>query len=331
MSNNKTKATLLVSKNKSKAGLHSNNRHQGRYPMKALCQVTPKLSEHLITAKNGDLSIDFSNPNSVKLLNKALLAHSYGVHHWDIPQGYLCPPIPGRADYVHRLHELLSRDLDSKDLALNALDVGTGANCIYPIVGASEYRWNCVGSDIDPVSIDNANSIIENNTHLKEHIECRLQVNDRHFFTSIIQPKESYHVTMCNPPFHKSMQDAQQGSQRKVANLSKNRGQGANKSSKTATLNFGGQSNELWCSGGENAFIRNMALESQKFADQVIWFSTLISKKENVRQLKRALEMTSALEMTVVEMNQGQKVSRFAAWTFMDKTQRKAFAASISK
>jgi 23S rRNA (adenine1618-N6)-methyltransferase len=113
--------------------------------------------------------------------------------------------------------------------------------------------------------------------------------------------------------------------------LSKNRGQGANKSSKTATLNFGGQSNELWCSGGENAFIRNMALESQKFADQVIWFSTLISKKENVRQLKRALEMTSALEMTVVEMNQGQKVSRFAAWTFMDKTQRKAFAASISK
>ena len=156
-------------------------------------------------------------------------------------------------------------------------------------------------------------------------------MNDRHFFTSIIQPKERYHVTMCNPPFHKSMQDAQQGSQRKVANLSKNKGQGASKSSKTATLNFGGQSNELWCSGGEEAFIRNMALESQKFAEQVIWFSTLISKKENVRQLKRALEKTSALEMMVVEMNQGQKVSRFAAWTFMEKTQRKAFAASISK
>ena len=124
MSNNKTKATLLVSKNKSKAGLHPNNRHQGRYPMKALCQVTPELSEHLITAKNGDLSINFSDPKSVKLLNKALLAHSYGVQQWDIPQGYLCPPIPGRADYVHRLHEMVCRDLDSNDVSVNALDVG---------------------------------------------------------------------------------------------------------------------------------------------------------------------------------------------------------------
>ena len=44
----------------------------------------------------------------MKALNKALLAHFYAVKHWDIPDGFLCPPVPGRADYVHHLADLLA-------------------------------------------------------------------------------------------------------------------------------------------------------------------------------------------------------------------------------
>ena len=58
----------------------------------------------------GDESVDFANPAAVKALNRALLRQDYGLDYWDIPAGYLCPPIPGRADYVHYLADLLAAD-----------------------------------------------------------------------------------------------------------------------------------------------------------------------------------------------------------------------------
>ena len=42
------------------------------------------------------------------MLNRAILMHHYGVKSWDIPAGYLCPPIPGRADYIHSVADLLA-------------------------------------------------------------------------------------------------------------------------------------------------------------------------------------------------------------------------------
>lgn len=39
-------------------------------------------------------------------------------------------------------------------------------------------------------------------------------------------------------------------------------------------LNFGGQQQELWCEGGEVAFITQMIAESQQFGRQVKWFTS---------------------------------------------------------
>jgi 23S rRNA (adenine1618-N6)-methyltransferase len=36
------------------------------------------------------------------------------------------------------------------------LDIGTGASCIYPILGQTVYQWHFVASDIDPISINTA-------------------------------------------------------------------------------------------------------------------------------------------------------------------------------
>ncbi|UUM29497.1 23S rRNA (adenine(1618)-N(6))-methyltransferase RlmF [Vibrio japonicus] len=313
---------------KGKAGLHPRNLHQGRYDFPKLIAALPELKRYVIKNPKGEQSINFSDPTSVKLLNKALLAHHYGVTFWDIPEGYLCPPIPGRADYVHRLAELLTKESKSlKHKLVRALDVGVGANCIYPIVGSTQYGWTYVGSDVDPVSVKNANLIAENNSGLKGKIECRLQSQSRHFFKGIIKPGEHYDVTTCNPPFHKSLQEAQQGTERKLKNLSVNkakRGQDSHntKANESTTLNFGGQNAELWCPGGEAAFIKNMAFESRDFAEQVLWFSTLISKKDNVRWMRKNLDKAGAKEIQIVEMSQGQKVSRFIAWTFKTPQQR---------
>lgn len=318
-----------VIKRKTKAGLHKRNLHNGRYDFKALIEALPELKQYVVKNPKGEASINFSDPVAVKLLNKALLAHHYSVTQWDIPQGYLCPPIPGRADYVHRLAELLADDCgDSAPKRVNALDIGVGANCIYPIVGSTQYGWHYVGSDIDPVSVDNSNKIVANNPVLQGQIECRLQKESRYLFKGIIEQDEFYHITTCNPPFHKSLQEAQQGSARKINNLSTNkvkRGQAssASKNKIAPVLNFGGQQAELWCSGGEAAFIKNMAFESRDFAHQVLWFSTLISKKENVRWMRKNLEKAGAKEVQIVEMSQGQKTSRFIAWTFHTQEQRK--------
>lgn len=329
--NHGDKSVMKVTTLSGKSGLHNKNPHNGRYDFDALTEALPQLKKHVIKNPRGEQSINFSDPKAVKLLNRALLAHHYSVTQWDIPEGYLCPPIPGRADYIHRLAELLNKESRTlKHSMVRALDVGVGANCIYPIVGATQYGWEYIGSDVDPVSVDNANNIALVNEALKGKVECRLQAESTHFFKGVIQPGEFYDVTTCNPPFHKSLQEAQQGTERKIKNLAANkakRGQQSQsaKAKPSPILNFGGQKAELWCPGGEAEFIKNMAFESKQFADQVLWFTTLISKKENVRWMRKNLEKAGALEAKIVEMSQGQKVSRFIAWTFKTPEQRQAW------
>ncbi|OEE04967.1 23S rRNA (adenine(1618)-N(6))-methyltransferase [Vibrio cyclitrophicus ZF264] len=333
---NKNAAQKRRSAEKPQGGLHPRNQHTGRYDFDLLVAALPELKEHLIKNPVGEDTVNFSDPLAVKLLNKALLAHHYGVKHWDIPAGYLCPPIPGRADYIHRVADLLNSDGQGEPYnhaSVKALDIGVGANCIYPIIGATEYKWRCTGTDVDPVSVKTANFIAESNANLKGKIRTRLQADSESIFKGVIKDNERYDVTICNPPFHGSQEEADQGSQRKLDNLAANRAKKAGQPFKPEarkaptkqdkpTLNFGGQKTELWCPGGEAAFILKMAKESQLFSTQVLWFTTLISKKDNVDMIRSELGKLRAKQVKVVEMSQGQKVSRFVAWTFMDDEQR---------
>jgi 23S rRNA (adenine1618-N6)-methyltransferase len=325
--NNDNRDTQTIVDRVSSSGLHSRNKHLGRYDFAKLLTVTPELKAHIVLNPKGEESINFSMPESVKVLNKALLAYHYQVTNWDIPQGYLCPPIPGRADYIHRVADLLMGECKQlKSSLVRMLDVGVGANCVYPIVGAIDYGWQCVGSDIDPISVDNAKYIVTSNSCLKGKIDCRLQTSRTKMFKGIIKPSEFFDLTTCNPPFHKSSAEAERGSQRKLSNLNSHRAKRSVRvqaqGQSGTELNFGGQNNELWCSGGEERFIGNLALESRTFADQVLWFTTLVSKKENVRGLCRRVNKLGAIDIKVLEMSQGQKKSRVVAWTFKTEQQR---------
>ncbi|EKB7279265.1 23S rRNA (adenine(1618)-N(6))-methyltransferase RlmF [Vibrio parahaemolyticus] len=316
-----------------KSGLHESNAHRGRYDFKKLIASEPSLASFVIKNPKGEDSINFSDPNAVKMLNKALLTAYYDIDFWDIPEHYLCPPIPGRADYIHRVAELLDGEVKGKYRHQNvrALDVGVGANCIYPIVGVTQYGWHYTGSDVDPKSIESATDIVERNVALNGKIELVQQMSESHIYRGVIQPNDRFEVTTCNPPFHRSAEDAAMGSQRKLDNLKANQRKKGVKPQNSPvkqgkpTLNFGGQNAELWCEGGEAAFIRRMANESQAFSSQVLWFTTLISKKDNVRPMRKQLEKLGVKAIRVVEMSQGQKISRFMAWSFMDKQQRKTW------
>lgn len=297
-----------------KAKLHPRNPHQGRYDFAALIAASAELAKFVAKNAYGDDSIDFANPQAVKALNRALLAHFYGISEWDTPDGYLCPPIPGRADYIHTLADLLTGPTGEipRGNEIRGLDIGVGANAIYPMLGRASYGWRFVGSDIDPVSLQNAAHIFASNTVLKDGLETRSQRQSKHIFTGIIGADDYFDFTLCNPPFHASAADAAAGSNRKLRNLGL-----ASKAQSQPKLNFAGQSNELWCDGGEARFIGQMIAESVQFATQVGWFTTLVSKSEHLPSLYRALKRVGALEVRTLEMTQGQKISRVLAWRFV--------------
>ena len=305
--------------------LHPRNPHQGRYDFSALSKACPALSAFIKPNPKGDQTIDFSDEKAVLCLNKALLAHFYKVDNWQIPEGYLCPPIPGRADYIHYIADLLAEGAVPTGKQVKVLDVGTGANCIYPIIGSQSYGWQFVGTDIDPVAIDVAKVIVQSNSNLSGRVKLVQQKESDAILKGIIKEKDRFDLTMCNPPFHSSMAEAQAGNQRKLKNLAKGK-PAKNQQHSQAKLNFGGQNTELWCPGGELKFIKTMIKESVVFSDQVCWFTSLVFKGENIESLKQALNQQGAKQVEIINMSQGQKVSRLIAWSFLSPEQQKDWA-----
>lgn len=298
---------------------HPRNKHQERYDFEKLIEGTPELKTFLTTNPKEDQTINFHNPAAVKMLNKALLKSQYQIDNWNIPDGYLCPPVPGRADYVHHLADVLAnanRGKVPKGKQVICFDIGVGANCIYPIVGSREYGWSFIGSDIDEKAIKAAKKIVEENSTLKNKIDIRLQSDSNHFFKNVLSTDERVDLTICNPPFHSSLAEAKKGTARKVRNLK------SDKKPKAITQNFGGQNHELWCKGGEVAFIKNMIKESKEFATDCFCFSTLVSKKENLKPIENTLKKVGVIDSKIIPMTHGNKNSRVIAWTFLNGKQR---------
>ncbi|WP_405606047.1 23S rRNA (adenine(1618)-N(6))-methyltransferase RlmF [Polaribacter sp. Asnod1-A03] len=280
-------------------GLHPKNKFNKGYNFDELLKNNPTLKDYVTNNTFGNLSIDFSNPIAVKELNKGLLFSYNKISNWNFSDENLCPPIPGRLDYIHHLSDLLSLEKDIK-----ILDIGTGASCIYPLLGVAEYDWNFVGSDISLDSLDYAQDIIDDN-NLDSYIELRQQFNEEHILKGILEEDDFFSATMCNPPFYRSAEEAQGANRRKARNLGNN-----------AVRNFSGNNNELWYVGGEKAFLHNYLYESSLFKEKSKWFTSLVSKKENVESLEKSSKKLGVVEFKVIPMNQGNKVTRIVCWRF---------------
>ncbi|WP_367768244.1 23S rRNA (adenine(1618)-N(6))-methyltransferase RlmF [Flavobacterium sp. WC2421] len=303
-----------------KTNLHPRNPHRFRYDFSLLTERLPELQQHVSINEHGIETIDFSEPEAVKTLNKALLITYYNIKYWDIPKNYLCPPIPGRADYIHYIADLLASSNNGvipQGNTVEGLDVGIGANCIYPIIGNSVYGWSFVGTDIDEKAIENCRKIIEGNPKMIDSISLQQQNESRFIFKNIITPEDKFAFTICNPPFHSSPEEASKSALRKVNNLENTR-----KTTK-AVLNFGGQNAELWCEGGELGFITQMIYESAKYPMQCLWFTTLVSKQSHLTSIYKTLNKANVVEIKTIDMAQGQKISRIVAWTFLSEKQQK--------
>ncbi len=304
-----------------KPGLHPRNRFRGGYDFPRLVHGTPELAAFVRPNGHGEASIDFANPAAVKTLNRALLQDAYGLRTWDIPPGFLCPPIPGRSDYLHHLADLLAGPAGGeipRGPRVSLLDIGTGANCIYPLTGAAEYGWSFVGAEVDPAAAKWAARLAAGNAAVSGQIQIRRQASPRQCFSGVVKPGECFDATLCNPPFHASAAEAAAGALRKQRNL------GA-KPASPVVLNFGGQAGELWCEGGEAAFIQRMITQSLPLARRCLWFTTLVSKSAHLPRLEKAIRATGAAALRKIDMAQGSKQSRILAWTFITPPEHAAW------
>ena len=314
-----------------KTNLHPRNLDRFGYNFEQLTAKSPELQHFVSVNEHKIETIDFSNPDAVKALNKALLLSHYDIQNWDIPKNYLCPPIPGRADYIHYIADLLASSNNGiipEGETVQGLDIGVGANCIYPIIGYSSYGWSFVGTDIDLKAIENCSAIIEENPKLIDAISLQQQTESRFIFKNIITPEDKFTFTICNPPFHASQDEATKSTLRKINNLENTKTTtraAAQRSEAKPVLNFGGHNAELWCEGGELGFVTQMIYESAKYPMQCLWFTTLVSKKENLSSLYKTLNKVSAVEIKTIDMAQGQKTSRIIAWTFLSTAQQKTW------
>lgn len=298
-----------------KPGFHLRNQHKFGYDIPLLTNAVPELCQFVQNNKAGQPSFDFSNARTLKYLNYAMLKAHYNVNYWDIPENYLCPSVPSRADYIHRIADLI----DSKPVAsVVGLDIGVGSSCIYPIIGVAEYNWKFVGSEIDDTALAAAQQIVDANLILKGNVELRKQRNENHIFRGVLTSNDRFDFCVANPPFHRTMAAARRGTERKWRNLDKvellSRGK-----DRQPELNFGGSSHELCYEGGEIGFITKMIKESsdQFVKERVKLFTALVSSKDSLPIIYRLLDKVNDIEQVyTVEMTHGQKRSRIVAWHY---------------
>ncbi len=277
---------------------------ESAYNFKELCNSFPSLKEFVFVNKYQRETIDFGNPQAVKNLNKALLFSNHKIKYWDFPDSNLCPPIPGRLAYIYQLETLLKSSSITKNISI--LDIGTGASCIYPILGNSVYNWQFVGTEIDENSIKSAQKIIDKN-NLEASISLRHQPDKAFILNGIIKESDQFSASMCNPPFYNSQEEADQSHKRKLKGLK----------IKGNARNFGGIQNELWYTGGEKAFIHNYLYQSSLFKTKCHWFTSLVSKKENLKSIYASLNKLKVTQIKTIPMQLGNKITRIVAWTFI--------------
>ncbi|MGB4841173.1 MAG: 23S rRNA (adenine(1618)-N(6))-methyltransferase RlmF [Saprospiraceae bacterium] len=302
-----------------KSNLHPRNRNRVQYDLETMAGTNSELKHFIVSNRLGLDSINYGNPLAVKTLNKSILSHYYGIKFWEFPDGNLCPPIPGRADYIHYMADLLGENNDGNiplGKRVTCVDIGVGASCIYPIIGVTEYGWQFIGSDINADSIESSEKISRSNPTLISKIICKKQNQPNFIFKGIIGHQDKIDLTICNPPFHASNEEAAKGTSRKIKNLT---GQKSN----SPTLNFSGINNELIYAGGEIQFISNMISESKDFGRSCFWFSSLVSKESNLKRVFKLLNNLHPTEIKTINIKTGNKTTRIVAWTFLKPEEKK--------
>lgn len=150
---------------------------------------------------------------------------------------------------------------------IRVLDIGVGANCVYPLLGVADYDWSFVGVDISETSLAIAAENIKANNY-EGRITLRKQQDRNSVFHGIVLGSDPlFAASVCNPPFYTSEESIGINPKREK----------------------GGNMHELVCDGGEEAFLSRMYSESKIFCSHFLWFTTLVARATTRDALKKEI------------------------------------------
>ena len=270
--------------------MHERNRYRERPPNFAkLAASRPALRAHLVGGGRRP-TLNWKAPGASIELTKALLEEDFGLR-WSMPEDRLCPTIPQKLNYLHWIEDLLALggtqqsafergvDTESRDW-VRGVDIGTGASCIYPLLGAAMHpNWTFDALELDPRSLACARDNVHANADLLlsstngppgdgiEHSAAGTRVvahqaaagyDGRDEGGVLVGPwmdglpAREWDFCMCNPPFFSSMDEA---------------------ASKPSTA-CRGQEVEMVCPGGEVAFVGRIIYDSLQLRERFRWYHT---------------------------------------------------------
>ncbi|KAK4163375.1 hypothetical protein QBC43DRAFT_345276 [Cladorrhinum sp. PSN259] len=256
-----------------------------------------------VLQKNGQL--DFTDPAAVMQLTKTLLRTDFGLEI-ELPNDRLCPPVPNRHNYILWLKDLLESTSysppDSQPVC--GLDVGTGASCIYPLLGTVQRSsWHFVATDIDEQSLAHAKRNVELND-LSGQVRLLLRSPKDSLIPSESDlPMSPLGFVMMNPPFYTSADEM----------LSS-----AAKKSRPPHSACTGAPVEMVCEGGEVAHVGRLLEESLVLRERgARWYTSMLGKVTSLEVLVGKLKENGINNYAVTEFIQGNKTKRWAiGWTF---------------
>ncbi|KXH69029.1 hypothetical protein CSAL01_07471 [Colletotrichum salicis] len=245
--------------------------------------------------------LDFNNPSAVMQLTKTLLKADFGLRI-DLPDDRLCPPVSNRHNYLLWLKSLLdSTTYGNPDQNVIGLDIGTGASCIYPLLGCTQRKWSFYATDIDSRSLEFAKKNVELN-----NLQSRISVVARTPQDSMVPLKdlgtESLTFVMTNPPFYTSEDDLLNSAKQK---------------SRPPLTACTGAPVEMVTDGGEVKFVSRILEESLVLREKVQWYTSMFGKQSSLEEFIAILKEKSIDNYAVMEFVQGNKTRRWAvAWSF---------------
>ncbi|XP_040903263.1 RNA N6-adenosine-methyltransferase mettl16 [Toxotes jaculatrix] len=281
--------------------MHPRNRYKDRPPDFAyLASKYPDFQQHVHTSLTGRPVVNFKEPEAVRALTCTLLKEDFGLTI-EIPLERLIPTVPLRLNYIHWVEDLI----DGQKQPRRGIDIGTGASCIYPLLGATMNGWYFLATEVDDICFDYATKNVEHN-NLSDLIKV-VKVPQKTLLMDALKEETEiiYDFCMCNPPFFANQLEAKGVNSRN------------SRRPPPSSVNTGGVT-EIMAEGGELEFVKRIIHDSLQLKKRLRWYSCMLGKKCSLTPLKEELRKQGVPKVTHTEFCQGRTMRWALAWSFYD-------------
>lgn len=284
--------------------MHPRNRYKDKPPdFSYLASKYKEFQQHVHTNLTGKVSLNFKEPEAVRALTCTLLKEDFGLTI-DIPLERLIPTVPLRLNYIHWVEDLIGCGTNKNKL-IRGIDIGTGASCIYPLLGATMNGWFFLATEVDDMCFSYATKNVEQN-NLSDLIKV-VKVPQKTLLMDALKEESEivYDFCMCNPPFFANQMEAQGVNSRNPSRPP------------PSSINTGGIT-EIMAEGGELEFVKRIIHDSLQLKKRLRWYSCMLGKKCSLVPLKEELQQQGVPKVTHTEFCQGRTMRWALAWSFYE-------------